>query len=313
MNNLNMIEVNDLIVRFGKFTAVNGLNLCVEKGRAVALLGENGAGKTTTLRVIASIIGATRGSGTVLGKPIGELGQQEYARLGYVSENQKMHNTWTLKRHIDYLKPMYPTWDDAFCEELIINFDLPLDRKVGAFSRGMQMKAMLVCSLAYRPELLILDEPFSGLDPLVREELIDGIIELMQGGEWTILLSSHDINEVERLCDSVAIIENGKVSVSEPLDSLQERYRSVDITVEQPINVEPLPTWLNLNTDNSSRWSFTVSNFTADSESQLRELFGNDAVIESESLSLRDIYLVIAREKKRKRTAIKKSLTKTSS
>ncbi len=306
-----IIEVNDLVVQYGNFAAVDGLNLRVEKGRAVALLGENGAGKTTTLRVIASVIAAHKGEGSVLGKPLGGLGQAEYAKLGYVSENQKMYMNWTLERLITYLRPMYPTWDDAFCDELVEDFDLPMDKKIGAFSRGMQMKAMLVCSLSYRPELLILDEPFSGLDPLVREELIDGIIELMQGGEWTILLSSHDIHEVERLCDTVALIDKGKVTVSEPLEDLQARYKKVDVTVENPVKVELCDAWLNIETDHGRRWTFTVSDFSATSEGDLRRLFGADALIELESLSLRDIYLVMAREKKRVRRAAKESVTST--
>ena len=199
----NAIDIQNISMRFGDYAAVNDLSFSVAKGSVMGLLGENGAGKTTTLRVLASIYEATSGEGSVLGAALGFSSSAHYQKIGYVSENQKLPTRWTLTQLLNYLRPLYPTWDESFCQELVEDFELPLDRKIKDMSRGMQMKVSLVSSLSYRPELLLLDEPFTGLDPLVREELIDGILELMDGGDWTILLSSHDIHEVERLCDSI--------------------------------------------------------------------------------------------------------------
>ena len=224
-----VIDVRGIGMSFGGFPALSDMSLQVRRGSAMALLGENGAGKTTTLRILANIYRATSGTGSVLGYQLGSDDAALFQKLGYVSENQRLPLRWTLQGLVDYLKTQYPTWDDAFCEELIENFELPRTRQLAQMSRGMQMKASLISSLAYRPELLLLDEPFSGLDPLVREELIDGILELMDGGNWTLLLSSHDIHEVERLCDAVTVIEHGKVVLSEPLDTLQTRFRKCSI------------------------------------------------------------------------------------
>lgn len=304
------IEVENLVMAFGKFRAVDGLNLRIQKGSAMALLGENGAGKTTTLRVLAGLYRAQSGSGTVLGHSLGDDSSAFFQRLGYVSENQQLPLNWTLKRYLDYLKPLYPQWDDAFCEELRMNFELPMGRKLGHLSRGMQMKAALIGSLSYRPELLLLDEPFSGLDPLVREELIDGILELMDGGEWTILLSSHDIHEVERLCDSVTMIEHGKVTVSESLDSLQGRFRKWTVETREVTSGSDFPReWILQEQHNETRWSFVDTAYDGSME-DVERVFGSLVTHESHGMSLRDIYLALAREKKQQRRQRVTSLVK---
>ena len=294
------INVKDITMSFGKFKAVDSFSLELKKGSAMALLGQNGAGKTTLLRILAGIYYANEGQGTVLGTPLGELESEHYQRMGYVSENQKLPLEWDIQQYIAYLKPLYPNWDDEFCSELLTNFELPDKTKIGAMSRGMQMKVSLVGSLSYRPELLILDEPFSGLDPLVREEFIDGILSLMEGGEWTILLSSHDIDEVERLCDSVTTIRHGKKELSESLDSLQSRYCEwtvSDASVEQP---ESLDSWIGFKQLAEGCYVFTDTNSSESTREKLEQHFGTKS-IESQSLSLRDIYLKIARQQQSER------------
>ena len=305
---MNTIDVQNLHMNFGKFPALRDLSLTVPTGTAMALLGENGAGKTTTLRILAGIYQASSGTGTVLDTPLGQLDAPQFQRIGHVSENQHLPLHWTLQQLIDYLKPLYPKWDDAFCEDLIQNFELPRDRKLAAMSRGMQMKASLVSSLSYRPDLLLLDEPFSGLDPLVREELIDGILELMQGGDWTVLLSSHDINEVERLCDSVTLIRDGKISLSEDLSHLQDRFRTWTIAGAAPPTEAFPPEWLQIKQLSENSWTFTDSQHNPESSPQkIATIFGPSATSESTSLSLRDIYLTIARQEKKNRLAHQKS------
>ena len=301
--NQHAIDISGIHMNFGKFAALRDMHLRVKPGTAMALLGENGAGKTTTLRILTDLYRANAGTGTVLGKPLGNYDSRFFQRIGYVSENQNLPLRWTLQRLIDYLKPQYPTWDDAFCRELVDNFELPLHRRLGQMSRGMQMKSALVSSLAYRPELLLLDEPFSGLDPLVREEFIDGVLELMDGGEWTLLLSSHDIHEVERLCDEVTIIEHGHAVLSEPLDELQKRFRRWSIHTEKPGEPTGLrEDWLLIESHGPNHWSLVETRHDpANSEQAIEKCFGPLSGSESQSLSLRDINLVLARDNKRRR------------
>jgi ABC-2 type transport system ATP-binding protein len=306
-----VIDVRGIGMNFGRFPALSDLNLQVRRGSAMALLGENGAGKTTTLRILTNIYRASSGSGSVLGYPLGSDDSSLFQKLGYVSENQRLPLRWTLQGLIDYLRPQYPTWDETFCEELIENFELPRHRQLGQMSRGMQMKASLISSLAYRPELLLLDEPFSGLDPLVREELIDGILELMDGGNWTLLLSSHDIHEVERLCDAVTVIENGSVVLSEPLDTLQTRFRKWSVQLSTACERNDFPAdWLLVEQHDPTRWSFVETLHDPSAPlARIQGFFGPLSAHESQSLSLREIYLVLAKDKKQRRHARKTPLT----
>ena len=233
----------------------------------------------------------------MLGTASRNLGREEFERIGYVSENQKMHEWMTVKQLMDYCRPLYPTWDDAFCWNLTTQFNLPLDRKLKHLSRGMRMKAALISSIAYRPELLVLDEPFSGLDPLVREEFIEGMLELTDQEKWTIFISSHDIDEVERLADTVGIINNGGLVLSESVEELQQRFRRVEVNTagKAALPAKVPEAWLRPRMA-GARVEFVHSKFqNGESESEVREIFSAVETVESEGMTLREIYLALAR------------------
>jgi len=227
---MNIIETSNLSHRYWRTEAVQNLNLAVPAGSVFALLGPNGAGKTTTIKMLVNLLQPTAGEARVMGVDSRRLGERELAQLGYVSENQQLPLWMTVRQLLDYCRPFYPTWDVALEKTLLAQFELPADRKLKQLSRGMLMKAALLSSLAYRPKLLILDEPFSGLDPLMREEFVRGVLEVSALGEWTVLVSSHDIEDVERLADQVGIIERGQLRLSEKTESLLGRFRSVELT-----------------------------------------------------------------------------------
>lgn len=220
-----IFSVNQLDVRYpGGVHAVREVTLALRPGRTLALLGANGAGKSSFIGALLGMTPAT-GAGEILGATFGKVPQRLFEKIGFVADGRTPPGHWTLDRYLAYLRPLYPTWDDKFADELVRKFALPRKRKMSGFSRGMKMKAAMVGALAFRPALLVLDEPFGGLDPLTREELIDGLLDLMEGGSWSMLLSSHDIHEVERLSDEVAILENGRLVVHEELETLQRRFR----------------------------------------------------------------------------------------
>ena len=191
----SVIEADKLTKRFRRNLVLDGLSLSVPEGSVYGLVGPNGAGKTTTLKILMNIHQANAGDATVLGTDSRKLGPAQFQQIGYVSENQQLPSWMTVGYFLNYLKPFYPTWDDALAAALTDQFHLPLDRKLRDLSRGMWMKASLTSSLAYRPKLLVLDEPFSGLDPLARDEFISGMLERAEG--VTILISSHDLAEIE--------------------------------------------------------------------------------------------------------------------
>src|SRR5258707_10604833 len=213
-----MIRVDNLWKTFGRFDALRGLSFEVPDGSAFAMIGANGAGKTTTIKVLLNILEATRGSATLLGVNSRKLSTRELAQIGYVSENQDMPARLTVEEYTTYLRPFYPTWDRDLEASISRQLRLPLDRKIGDLSHGMRMKMALMCALPYRPKLLILDEPFSGLDPLVRDEFMEGLLE--QAGEMTILISSHEVGEIDGVARHVALLEEGKLLFQESMSEL---------------------------------------------------------------------------------------------
>jgi ABC-2 type transport system ATP-binding protein len=294
---MNIIETQNLTRRYGKAEAVAGLDLAVPQGSVCALLGPNGAGKSTTIKLLMNLLQPTAGSARVLGVDSRKLGPKEFAQIGYVSENQELPLWMTVRQLLDYCRPFYPTWDRALEKALLAQFTLPEDRKLKHLSRGMLMKAALLSSLAYRPKLLVLDEPFSGLDPLVREEFVRGVLEVSALGEWTVLVSSHDIDEVERLADRVALLDGGKLRVNESTDELLARYRRVEVTLgDAGAKLDATPaTWLEVErAGNLVRFVENRYDATA-TERACRERFA-DATVSARAMSLREIFLVLARE-----------------
>jgi ABC-2 type transport system ATP-binding protein len=203
----------------------------------------------------------------------------------------------TVAELIDYCRPMYPDWDPAFCDKLRAQFDLPLGRKLKHLSRGMKVKASLLVSLAYRPRLLILDEPFSGLDALVRDEVIRGILELSEEGNWTVFISSHDIEEVERLADWVGIINAGGLKLAESAADLQARFRRIECVVAETTRLPAnLPkSWL-VPEIAGHTVRLVDSQFQPDaSEAELRRILPDASQVSVIPISLRDIFLALAR------------------
>jgi ABC-2 type transport system ATP-binding protein len=289
------IETVDLARRFGKTRAVDGLNLVVPEGAVYALLGPNGAGKTTTLKMLVNVVAPTGGHATVLGVDSRRLGPTELAQIGCVSESQALPEWMTVAQLVDFCRPLYPTWDDAFCARLLAQFALPPDKRLRDLSRGMRMKASLLSSLAYRPRLLLLDEPFSGLDVLVRDELIRGVLELSDEARWTVVVSSHDIDEVERLADWVGVMNEGRLALAEPVAALQERYRRVEVTLPEtasPPASHP-PAWLEVAVA-GRRLSFVHTAYRAgESDAEIDRLVGAAPVVAP--MTLREIFLALAR------------------
>ncbi len=294
---MNVIETHALSRRFGRTEAVHELTLEVPAGSVTALLGSNGAGKTTTLKMLMNLLRPTSGSATVLGVPSERLGERERARIGYVSENQDLPRWMTVRQLLDYCRPFYPTWDRDLERKLLAQFELPEARKLGALSRGMLMKAALLSSLAYRPQLLVLDEPFSGLDPLVREDFIRGVLEVSDAGEWTVLVSSHDIEEVERLADHIALMDAGRLELREPAEALQGRFRRVEVT-HGGENVGPAPEWIGWERAGTLT-RFVETRFAgAATERTWQERFPG-ATINAQPMSLREIFVALVRARRK--------------
>jgi len=290
---MNAITTHNLTRCYGRTEAVHALNLDVPQGSVLALLGPNGAGKSTTLKLLMNLIEPTAGSAQVLGVDSRRLGERERAQIGYVSENQQLPLWMTVRQLLDYCRPFYPTWDRELEATLARQFDLPAERKLKHLSRGMLMKAALLSSLAYRPKLLVLDEPFSGLDPVVRDDFIRGVLEVSVTGDWTVVVSSHDIEEVERLADHVAMLDAGRLRLSERTESLQARFRRVEVTGAAAA-ATALPECVEWE-QSGALTRFVATRYAAgESEREWSARLGTSAV-RVQPMSLREIFMTLAR------------------
>jgi ABC-2 type transport system ATP-binding protein len=225
-----IVQTDNLWKKFGRFGALQGLTLHVPEGSAFALLGANGAGKTTTIKVLMNMLEPTTGTATVIGVDSRGISPNELAQIGYVSENQHIPGRMTVMAYIRYLRPFYANWDRALESALLARLRLPLDRKINDLSHGMRLKMALACALPFRPKLLVLDEPLSGFDPLVRDEFMEGLQP--QVGETTILISSHELAEIEHLTTHVAFLDHGELLFQETKSDLTNRLREVRVTLE---------------------------------------------------------------------------------
>jgi ABC-2 type transport system ATP-binding protein len=290
-----MIRIENLWKKFGRFEALRGLSFDVPDGSAFAMIGANGAGKTTTIKVLMNILEPTRGSATLLGVNSREISARELAQIGYVSENQDMPSRLTVEEYTTYLRLFYPTWDRDLESSISGQLRLPLDRKIGDLSHGMRMKMALMCALPYRPKLLILDEPFSGLDPLVRDEFMEGLLD--QAGEMTILISSHELGEIDGVATHIAFLDEGKLLFQESMSDLTRRFREVHVTldVEAKRPNQTPKEWIELRTMGNVL-TFVDSRFDESGLGErIRSRINGVREIDSQPMALRSIFTTLAR------------------
>jgi ABC-2 type transport system ATP-binding protein len=220
-----IIETRDLAKNYGRFAALDGLSISVPEGSVFALMGASGAGKTTAIKILLNMISPTRGTATVLGVDSRAIRSAVLAQIGYVSENQALPTRLRVAEFFDYLRACYARWDRGLEGELRGQFRLPPERKIGQLSHGMRLKMALACALPFHPRLLVLDEPFSGLDALARDEIVGEF--LRPARELSILISSHELDEIERVATHVAFLHQGHLLFQGSVAALREHARSV--------------------------------------------------------------------------------------
>jgi len=229
----SIISVSELTRRFGATTALDAVSLSLPRGAVYGLVGANGAGKTTLIRHILGLLRAQGGSVRVFGldpvaDPVGVL-----SRIGYLSEENDLPGWMRVDELVRYSRAFYPAWDDAYADELRQAFALDPAARIQSLSRGQKARAGLLVALAHRPELLLLDEPSSGLDPVVRRDILEAIIRTIAHEGRTVLFSSHLLEEVERVADHVTMVSHGRIALSAPLDAIKESHRHVTVRLTQ--------------------------------------------------------------------------------
>ncbi|MCA8943532.1 MAG: ABC transporter ATP-binding protein [Planctomycetes bacterium] len=206
-----VFQAKGLVKRFRRTHALDGFDLRLEPGQVTVLLGANGAGKSTLLRLALGVLRPNAGELTVLGMDPLRKPDAIRERTGYVPDTPDAPPWMTIGELCRFSRAHYPSWNEELVDSLIESLDVPRTTRLGQMSRGQGMKAMLVLALAHEPELLLLDEPFGGLDPLVREDVLRAVIDSVRTGERTILCATHELDVAARIADRVAIIADGRV------------------------------------------------------------------------------------------------------
>ncbi|MCC7054467.1 MAG: ABC transporter ATP-binding protein [Gemmatimonadaceae bacterium] len=228
---MNAIDVAGCSYHYKRGTdALHALDLAVPTGAIYGLIGVNGAGKSTLLQCCAGLRVPSAGRIEVFGKPVLADSPIVAGVLSYVAEAVKLPQRMTLRAVLDYVAPLHRRWDAALLQALLERFSLDPSQRVSVLSRGSQMKAALLCALAARPRLLVMDEPFTGMDALVRDDLVRGLLGAATDAGTTVLVASHDLAELETMIDHLGIIAGGRMVVSGAMDALRERFQRVTVS-----------------------------------------------------------------------------------
>ena len=240
------IEIRNLAKRFGRHEVLTDLTLQVPRGKTYAFLGPNGAGKTTTIRILMGLLRADGGSARVLGLDSTREAMEIRRRVGYLAEDQKMFGWMRVEQILRFLAPFYPTWDAAFASALLKQFSLPPRAKVKQLSKGQNVRLGLLLAMAHRPELVILDDPTTGLDPIARKDFLRDVVGSLQSEGVTVFFSSHLLYELEPVADGVAILNGGRIVLTSPTERLRERVKRLIFPASAAAAAGELPGLLDL-------------------------------------------------------------------
>jgi ABC-2 type transport system ATP-binding protein len=234
-----IIEITDLCRRFGKHTALNQVILRIQQGTVLGLVGENGAGKTTLIKHMLGLFKAQSGFVRVFDMDPIQHPKEVLSRIGFLSEDRDMPEWMTIKQYMTYTQAFYPTWDTAYADSLISQFGLDTAQKIKNLSRGQRAKTGLLLALAYKPDLLLFDEPSSGLDPVVRRDMLGAIVRTIAEEGRTVVLSSHLLDEVERVADTITMIHEGRVILSDPMEQIRSSFHKFTLILDAPGTARP--------------------------------------------------------------------------
>jgi ABC-2 type transport system ATP-binding protein len=294
MQSESIVDVQDLTKKYGDKHACDRINIQIGRGMTFGLLGPNGAGKSTLIRMLMGLTPSDSGSIRLFGHETQLNSTEMRQRIGYVPELHYIYRWMTVDGVIKFVSQLYDRWDSELAEDLLARFELPNKKKVGTLSKGMTAKLGLVIALAHNPELLILDEPASGLDPLVREDFLESVLQNHTCRGRTILFSSHHVDDVERVSDEVGILANGKLVIRGSVDELRTRIKRVRVVLRDGHLPRHVPSQVCYQKLSRRDWLVTVSSF---SEQLLEELRSENEAVSCDviDLNLEEIFKDVVR------------------
>ncbi len=288
------VELVDLWKQFGHNNAVRGLNLQIPPGCVFGLIGPNGAGKSTTIKMLMGMLRSTWGHVNVLGLDVPAEGIELRQRVGYVPESQQIYRWMRVAEVICFCRAHFRTWNESLCNEMLVLFQLDPQQKVRHLSNGMLGKLALLLAISHEPDLLILDEPMAGLDPLAREEFLDGVLRTICQRQQTVLFCTHLLDDIQRLADTVGIMYDGRLLVHRKIDELLASTKRIRATLVDGQHPGTPPGDLIWQRINGREWLVTVSDFSTEKVEQLRAQNPVEHV-EVIDLGLEDVFKDIVR------------------
>jgi ABC-2 type transport system ATP-binding protein len=218
------IKIKELTKDHGKNRGVFNVDLSIEKGSVFGLLGRNGAGKTTLIRSLLCLEPADFGTASIMGLDFIDDNREILTFTGYVDENKALYTWMSVRELMDFTAAFYETWDKEYVNDMLGEYKIDPSQKIGELSRGAKAEVALITALGHKPKLLVLDEPASGLDVIVRSEFLEKLINASCSGDTTVLISSHILEDVERICDHVAFMDQGKILFQTGMEKLRDEY-----------------------------------------------------------------------------------------
>ena len=297
MNDNIAVEMRDVSRAFGtgkdKTQAVDHLTLSVPRGSVYGLLGANGAGKTTSIRMMVSHLKPDRGEIRVLGADPAEYTTDTRRRIAYISENMQIPKWMSMEDAVGFCKPLYPMWNEPLYQELLKTFDLKPSRRYEESSKGQRRAMCIIIALCQEPEVLIMDEPASGLDTLARRHFLSELLKITCDENKTVLFSSHILGDIERTVDRVAILMRGRMVLEGELDTLKERVRRITFRSESGNIAEPtgnlFHTLRSIRDRGSLQW--VVTDFEDEKFIRLRESLPDSVAVEVEGFNLEELFM----------------------
>ena len=285
-----MLRIEGLTKSFNGFTAVKDFHMTAEKGRIHGIIGENGAGKTTVIKCIVGIYKPDSGSVELDGMQVYENPDAKI-HIGYVADSNTMFEDYKCSEMEEFFAQVYKSFDKEKFEELNRVFKLDMKRRIGTLSKGQQMRLSFMLAIALRPELLVMDEPTSGLDAIAKKQLMDIVIDEVEQQNMAVVISSHHLSELEKLCDEITIIQNGEIEYQSGIDEIKSQVKKLQVVFEREPDIKTLED--NFGVEKiGSVYYLTTKYYDNNTESALK-LMGA-TLIEEVGMSLEEIFLVTA-------------------
>ena len=284
-----MIKLTGVTKKFGDFTALDSIDLMIPKGTSFGLLGSNGAGKSTILRLLSGIYSKDGGSVQIDGEEVFDNTSVK-EKVFFINDETVQFGSFTLKGLRDYYKGFYPNFSDEIFEELRNTVNLPMDKKIDRFSKGMKRQAIVITGLACRTDYLLLDEAFDGLDPTMRIIVKRMLVDAMLDRQLTTVISSHNLKEINEVCDSVALLHQGKMLFNRDLDSVKGSIHKVQAAFKEEYSKEDFEKYGILHYSRSQSIHYLIMK---GSEEEIREKLSekNPIVLDLIPLSLEEIFI----------------------